>query len=612
MSVNSDLLNLITSTNSYQDYFTVHRPARILYYVNNTTKEDIDRFFKGKLPTSINDYKSQYGSYDSPGLYILNDGRQVIGIELRPNDPDIFYPAGLSTLNIEACDLLYCDFCYDFIPTEEDARQIFSSSKKWFEEFERGNIEYKNAEYTCIIYSESKRTRLLYPIIDNSYKFEISKSYKDMTKEQLLDMILKDPMMTSHNWSYMFEKLSHYLEEGVADYAYAYFDVKRFKMLKEIHNSAIAIQHLNRIGEAMEKCDWIYYGCRCDNDNFAMMIKDMPHDVMDAHLREFFNSLSHLEENPSYRIYYRCGVVDMRTSLNTCMGVTDYAKIAHKKCDKVNETEICYYTEEMWEKDLWGKKIRNYLPSAIENDEFVIHLQPKFDIGSENIIGAEALVRWNYQKKEFLYPDSFISYFEVDNSISVLDDLVLKKVCQYMREWKDKGYKLIPVSVNLSQKQVEQADLASHIQEIVDSYGIDHNLIEFELTERIAYDNQEYMLSVLHDIKSRGFLISMDDFGTGFSSLNLLVDMPLDTLKIDKTFIDHLGKESDEDDEDKNFVVVRHIIHMARDLKVNCLAEGAEQRIQIEVLRKLGCDFVQGYYYSKPVPVEIFEEMHYK
>ncbi|MCR4849643.1 MAG: EAL domain-containing protein [Lachnospiraceae bacterium] len=606
MSVNSELLNLITSTSFYQDYFTVHRPARVLYYLSDTTQEDIDRFYNGIIPASINDHKGQYGSYDSPGLYILNSGKQVIGLELRPNDPDVDYPVGLSSMPIAAGDLVNCDYCYDFVPCEEDLSHIFEASRKWFEEFERGKIESKAAEFRYIVYSESKRTRILFPIYDNSYKFGITKSYQNMTKEQLLQMIIKDPLMSAYNWSYMFEKLSHYLDEGVNDYAYVYFDIKRFKMLKEIHNSAIAIQHLNRIGDAIAECDWIYYGCRCDNDNFTLMIKDMPHDVMDAKLREFFDSLSRLEGDPSYRIYYRCGVVDMRTSLNTCMGVTDYAKIAHKKCDKVNETEICYYTDEMWEKDLWGKKIRNYLPQAIDNNEFVIHLQPKYDIGSERIIGAEALVRWNYQKKEFLYPNSFISYFEVDNSISVLDDLVLRMVCSYMREWKDKGYKLMPISVNLSQKQVEQTDLADHLQSIVDSYDIDHSLIEFELTERIAYENQEYMLSVLHDIKSRGFLISMDDFGTGFSSLNLLVDMPLDTLKIDKTFVDHLADDSVDE---KNLVVIRHIIHMARDLNVSSLAEGAEQRIQIDLLKRLGCDSVQGYYFSKPVPVEEFERL---
>ncbi|MCR4788600.1 MAG: EAL domain-containing protein [Lachnospiraceae bacterium] len=609
MSENSELLNLITKTTAYQDYSTVHRPERTLYYLNDTTDDDIDRFFRGELPAVFKDRKGQYGSYDSPGLYTLNNNKRVLGIELRPNDPDIDYPAKLDTLSMEACDLLYCDFCYDFIPSTEDVREIFLSSKKWFEEFERGKIEEKEAEFRYVTYAESKRTRIILPIIDNSYKFEITTSYKNMTKEELLERIIRDPMMTTPNWSYMFEKLSHSRDEGIKDYVYAYFDIKRFKMLKEIHNSAIAVQFMNRIGKAMEECEWIYYGCRCDNDNFAMMVKDMPHDVLEKKLREFFDSLSRLEDNPSYRVYFRCGVVDMRTSLNTCMGVTDYAKIAHKMCDQeVNATEICYYTDEMWENDLWGKKIRNYLPTAIENDEFILHFQPKYEIGTERIIGAEALVRWNYQKKELLFPNSFISYFEVDNSISVLDDLVLNKVCAIIRGWKEKGYKLLPVSVNLSQKQVEQADLAEHLQEIVDNYGIDHDLIEFELTERIAYSNQEYMLNVMKDIKSRGFLISMDDFGTGFSSLNLLAEMPLDTLKIDKSFVDHLAEEIVDE---KNLVVVRHIITMAKDLKVMCLAEGAEERIQIDALKKLGCDFVQGYYYSKPIPVADFEALNF-
>ncbi|MCR4989946.1 MAG: EAL domain-containing protein [Lachnospiraceae bacterium] len=609
MSKNSDLIKYITSTSPYQDYFTVYRPDRVLYYIENTTEQEIEEFYKGVLPGSLGNYIGQYGTYDSPGLFTLSDKRQVLGIELRADDPNISYPKGLATINLKGGYLLYCDFCYDFVPSMEDAMEIFSASKKWFQDFDRGTINKRDAEFIYVTYSESRRTRLLYPIEDETYKFEITRSYDTMSKAELLTHIIKDPLMEAYNWSYFFEKLANFPQEGIKDYAFAYFDVKRFKMLKEIHNSAIAIKHLNRIAVAMTEHDWIYYGCRCDNDNFAMMIKDMPRDMLDLHLREFFDSLSRLESDPSYRIYYRCGVVDMRTALNTALGVTDYAKIAHKMCDKeVNSTEICYYTDEMWEKDLWGKKIRNYLPTAIKNNEFVIHLQPKFDIESEKIIGAEALVRWNYQKRELLYPDFFIPFFEVDNSISALDDVVLRKVCEHIRDWKIRGLEPVPISVNVSQKEVEQGDLADRLERIVDSYEIEHDLIEFELTERIAYDNQDYLLSVIRDIKSRGFLISMDDFGTGYSSLNLLMDMPLDTLKIDKSFIDHLVSS---DPENKNTVIIQHIITMAKDLKVTCLAEGAEDQSQIEALRKLGCDSVQGYYYSKPISVPEFEVLQF-
>ena len=172
---------------------------------------------------------------------------------------------------------------------------------------------------------------------------------------------------------------------------------------------------------------------------------------------------------------------------------------------------------------------------------------------------------------------------------------------------KEKGYKVYPVSVNLSRKHMVKPYLASHLAAIVDSYGVDRALIEFELTETMAYENQAYMISVLGDLKAKGFQISMDDFGTGYSSFALLKEMPLDTLKIDKSFVDLIV---DGDDCEKIKIILSHIISMSRELGISSIAEGVEEQSQIEVLKELGCDTIQGYYYSKPVSVKEFEKKY--
>ena len=176
-----------------------------------------------------------------------------------------------------------------------------------------------------------------------------------------------------------------------------------------------------------------------------------------------------------------------------------------------------------------------------------------------------------------------------------------------MERWKKEGKPLYPISVNLSRSRMYDENLIDKLTGIVDSYGVDHDLIDFELTESATYDNMERMLYVLRELRDRGFKISMDDFGTGYSSLSLLTQMPIDTLKIDKSFVDRIAGDGERKED---IILLRHIITLAKELGFVCLAEGAESRIQIDRLRDLGCEIIQGYYYSKPIPLGEYEEKY--
>ena len=176
-----------------------------------------------------------------------------------------------------------------------------------------------------------------------------------------------------------------------------------------------------------------------------------------------------------------------------------------------------------------------------------------------------------------------------------------------LERWKKEGKPLYPISVNLSRSRMYDEHLVEKLTGIVDSYGVDHHLIDFELTESATYDDMESMLCVLRELRDRGFKISMDDFGTGYSSLSLLTQMPIDTLKIDKSFVD---KIADDPERKEDIILLRHIITLAKELGFVCLAEGAESRIQIDRLRDLGCEIIQGYYYSKPIPLGEYEDKY--
>ena len=338
-----------------------------------------------------------------------------------------------------------------------------------------------------------------------------------------------------------------------------------------------------------------------------MLLKDMPETELIQKLRDFFDKLSFLEEDPNYRIYYKCGLVPMQRAMLSGNRVADFAKMAQALATNQKKTEIIVYTDEMHDNLSWGNYIKAYVETAIEEDEFLVYLQPKFDIQKEKIKGAEALIRWNYKNKEFLPPYRFIPFFEKDGSIAKIDDLVLKKVCQALAKWKSEGKPLYPISVNLSRSRLDDEKLIDNLVSIVDQYGIDHNLIDFELTESASYDNMEHLISVLQELRNRGFKISMDDFGTGYSSLSLLTKMPIDTLKIDKSFVDNVATENERKED---IIVIRHIIKLAKELGFVCLAEGAESRNQVDRMRDLGCEIIQGYYYSKPIPISDYDKKY--
>lgn len=586
----------------------IFKPLRILYYIP-ATDDDITNMYLGIFPDAFTQYKDAFGTYDCPGIFRINCGDKkmtVIGMEFRKDDPRVLYPAQLESIELSPSFMMGIDITSDTSLDNKKVDDILSEYTP--HESCQLNWPYirKDDNPSVVeIFTLNNKNRIYVnaTATDKSYRF-IPETPQENTHEELYKKAYLDPITGYYNWNHIKPYLEGFGLKGIQDFAFAHFDVKDFKTLNEIYSHHVANNVLRRIAKKITEQDWIYQGARCDNDNFALMIKDMTDQELREKLTKFFEELSVLPEDSTYTIYFRCGVVPMRNTLLLSDRVPDGAKLVQKTANSFNSTEIVFYTDKIHDEILWGKKIKTYLNTAIANDEFLVYLQPKYDINSETIMGAEALVRWNYQKKGLLPPVKFIPYLEREGSIGKVDDIVLHKVCKYLQTWKDQGLPLFPISVNLSRKQLEKQNIIEHLTEIVDSYGIDHQLIDFELTESATITNQIYMLSLLAKLKEKNFKISMDDFGTGYSSLSLLTEMPIDTLKIDKSFVDGIDTEQEST---KECTVVKCIISMAKELNFHCLAEGAESQNQIDKLRHFGCETIQGYYYSKPLPVEEYE-----
>lgn len=260
-----------------------------------------------------------------------------------------------------------------------------------------------------------------------------------------------------------------------------------------------------------------------------------------------------------------------------------------------------FFDLKLVEERRWRDKVEEHSRQALVNSEFLVYYQPKYDPVTCELKGAEALIRWQSPELGFVSPGKFIPIFESNGFITEIDHYMLSHVAADQKRWLDMGKKCVPVSVNVSRAHFIESDLAEQIRDIVDAAGAPRDLIEIELTESAFFDDKNALIGTIGRLKEYGFSVSMDDFGSGFSSLNSLKDMPLDVLKIDAEFFrgDNAGERGQ--------IVVSETIKLARSLNMKTVAEGVEEKEQVDFLAGQGCDMIQGYYFAKPMPAGEYE-----
>jgi diguanylate cyclase (GGDEF)-like protein/PAS domain S-box-containing protein len=279
-----------------------------------------------------------------------------------------------------------------------------------------------------------------------------------------------------------------------------------------------------------------------------------------------------------------------------------YADIAMYKVKENHGKDFMFFHKKMLSENLERIELEVKLRKAIENDEFIIYLQPQYNFKEKAVTGAEALIRWLPPDGELVYPSEFIEVAEKSNLINLIDQNILRLACLQIKEWELKGYQPVPISVNISSKHFNDSTFIKKLDIILTETKINTKYINIEVTESSIMEDRDYALDIFKEIKSRGIKISIDDFGTGHSSLSYLKHFPADEIKIDKIFIDGIGY--DQRDE----AIIKSIITMAKSLNLNLIAEGVEKEAQLDFLKKEGCYCYQGYYYSRPVNMKSFIE----
>ena len=410
----------------------------------------------------------------------------------------------------------------------------------------------------------------------------------------------KDSVTGLYSKEFFFE----YLRMVVSNYSggidAVVLNVERFHLVNELAGRKMGNRVLAAIGETIGETLLNSPGiaCRAETDTFYICC---------AHREDYSDVLDGIQKGVSslditLRIRLRMGVYPNVSANQVFETWFDRAKQA---CDRVRgdfTRQIEFYSDKLHERDLYHERLINDLQDSIDNKHFVVYYQPKYLIqGSEpRLSSAEALVRWQHPELGFISPGDFIPLFESNGLIQKLDNYVWNEAAAQMQRWRDEYGLAVPVSVNVSRIDIYDPDLEKKLEGILELYGLTTDELMLEITESAYSDNADRLVEAVEHMRGRGFKIEMDDFGSGYSSLNMLTAIPIDVLKLDMKFIRNMLLDA------KALKLVELILNIASSIEVPVVAEGVESEEQLRVLKSMGCDCIQGYYFSRPVPPEEF------
>lgn len=383
-------------------------------------------------------------------------------------------------------------------------------------------------------------------------------------------------------------------------------DINRFKFINNDFGSYAGDQILQVLGERVhETFGGVAYYARGTADVFLILIeqKDFREEMLNSLRKEI--EFDNGGKCQFYKIVIKAGIriIPISNKRKDIKRYVDQASLARKTIKEIAGKEIAYYDEEMRENIARDIEIENKMEAALENGEFQVYLQPKYSLPTGEIIGAEALVRWIQADGKMIPPDKFIPLFERNGFIVNVDFSVYEQVLRKMAEWIKEGRNPICISVNVSRVHVGTYDFFRKLNKLIEKYHVPKEYFELELTETIIGGTQSITRDFVRECKKEGYHVSIDDFGSGYSSLNLLKDLPVDILKIDKGFLDETEESK------RSSIIVQQVVEMAKKMKIGTLCEGVETQKQAEFLKEIGCDMAQGYLFSRPIPMEEFEKM---
>ena len=420
---------------------------------------------------------------------------------------------------------------------------------------------------------------------------------------QLISAAEHDPLTMLYSRNFFFEyanRIYQYHPDWHMDAIV--MNIDQFHLINELNGREFGDKVLRALADGIR-------AFLAENEGIASRVEADRFNLYCAHredyralLDRFQDGLDALSRNASIQL--RMGVKPWREGVEPVQ-LFDHA---HAACNMLRgdyKTRLMVYDEEMREREMLNQRLLNDLRRAVEERELRVFYQPKYNIQCDppRLASAEALIRWNHPELGMIPPGSFIPLFESNGQIGVVDNYVWRETARQIADWQRRFGLTLPVSVNLSRVDVFDPGLEETLEALVQDNGLDRRSLKLEVTESAYTDNAEQMIVRINRLRELGFEIEMDDFGSGYSSLNMLSSMPIDVLKMDMRFIRNVEQNA------RDFWLVEVVLDIAKHLKAPVVAEGVETGEQVEMLKGAGCDLVQGYYFSRPLPPEEFERL---
>lgn len=427
---------------------------------------------------------------------------------------------------------------------------------------------------------------------------------REDSKQQLFTTAFVDSLTGADNFNRMCEQFDDKLDGLYHQAALVIFDINKFKVINDLHGYERGNEVLKRVAQVLQReLSPEEAFCRLSADNFVLLLEYKDRPAFTKRLKALATQLKR-----------DCTLEDSRIMLDIAFGIyeitedipfyimLDRAHLALERAKQRTFDKCEFYETADRTRIVTEQQIENSMEAALENREFEVYLQPKCDFSTGEIRGAEALVRWNHDGHT-VRPDEFIPLFERNGFILKLDMFILEEVAQVLAAWREANKPVVPLAVNFSRLHLNDARFIPQIRRIMARYNVPTSLVEAEITESVIFNNLERAQEVIAGLHLYGFPVSMDDFGAGYSSLNVLKELKFDSIKLDKEFLASFEENT------RAQKVIQGVIKMIKTLDVKVVTEGVETREQAEFLRNCGADLAQGYFFSRPVTVATFEQL---
>lgn len=523
----------------------------------------------------------------------------------------------------------------DYIPEKEKRRieEALSQGKSIFSRLYYEGVRYRvyiepvgiqgwnlfcveaEKDANAPLYEMIKVTRLTFSGIIALAVFLIWYGYRLLRKnnKQLINIAYHDTLTGAYNTVRFMQELEYRLKTH-ENYSIIAMNIRQFKFINEIFGRVTADKLLCHIKAVLDSClkqDECF--SRDSADTFLLMLKESDENTVRDRLENIIREITDftLKAHQNYEMMLYCGaafITENTADNDSATMIMTHTMFALQKARELPLNSIWFYDMELHKDEQQENYVESHMYQALKDGEFKLFLQPKIDLDSSALGGAEALVRWLKPDGSMIYPNQFIPIFEKNGFCARLDMYMFELVCRQLKVWKEAGFQPVPISVNQSKLLFYEEGYVEKLSSLVSDYDIPANLITLEILEGLAMENVDRLNEEIGRLKAVGFRISMDDFGSGYSSLNTLGRLAIDELKLDKAFLEEVSVGDNKRQE----IIMKHIIKLTKHLHIYTVAEGVETEENERLIKTLGCDFGQGYYYSRPISAEEFSERYVK